>query len=60
MFFKKEDDKRCKRMKKKSDQWLQVKTSKWRKKLFIHQWISLHIACFNWYLQDEDEATWQQ
>ncbi len=58
MFFKKEDDECCKRMKKRSNQWLQVKILKWRRKLFIHQQISSCIAYFNQYLQDEDEVTW--
>ncbi len=59
MFFKKEDDKRCEKAKKRSNQRLQARTLKWREKLFIHQWISSHIACFNWYLQDENKVTWQ-
>ncbi len=62
MFFKKEDDKRHERAKKRSDQRLQARTLKWRRKLFIHQWISSHTACFSQYLQDEDEVTqqWQE
>ena len=60
MFFKKEDDERCEKVKKRSDQQSQVRTLKWREKLFIHQWISSCITCFNWYLWDEDEAMWQQ
>ncbi len=58
MFFKKKDNKRCERAKKRSDQWSQAKTLKWRKKLFIHQRISSCIVCFSQYLQDEDEVTW--
>ncbi len=58
MSFKKEDDERCKRTKKRSDQWLQARTLKWERKLFIHQWISSCIACFNQYLQDENEVIW--
>ncbi len=60
MSFKKEDDKCCKRTKKRSDQWSWMKTLKWRRELFIHQWISSCIACFSQYLQDEDEVTWQR
>ncbi len=55
MSFKKEDDKRCEKAKKKSNQWSWMRTLKWRKKLFIHQQISLCITCFNQYLQDKDE-----
>ncbi len=47
MSFKKEDDECHERAKKRSDQWSQARTSKWRRKLFIHQWISSRIACFN-------------
>ncbi len=45
-------------MKKKSNQWSQARTLKWRKKLFIRQQISSHTACFSQNLQDEDEVTW--
>ncbi len=55
---KKENDKHRERMKKKSNQWLQARTLKWRKELFIHQWISSCITCFNQDLQDEDEVMW--
>ncbi len=58
MSFKKEDDECCEKAKKRSDQQLQVRMLKWRKKLFIHQWISSCTAYFSWYLQDEDEAMW--
>ncbi len=58
MSSKKEDDERHEKAKKRSDQRSWVRTLKWRRKLFIHQRILLHIACFNWYLQDEDEAMW--
>ncbi len=47
MSFKKEDDECCKRMKKRSDQWLQMRTLKWREKLFIHQQISSCITYFS-------------
>ncbi len=60
MSSKKEDDECCERMKKRSDQWLQARTLKWRKELFIHQWISSCITCFSQYLRDEDEVTWWQ
>ncbi len=60
MFFKKEDDKRCERMKKRSNQQSRARTLKWRKKLFIYQRISSCIACFSQYLQDEDEVMWWQ
>ncbi len=60
MFFKKEDDERCEKVKKKSDQRSQVRTLKWEKKLFIHQWISLCITYFSQYLRNEDEVTWQR
>ncbi len=36
MSFKKEDNERCEKAKKRSDQWLQMRMSKWREKLFIH------------------------
>ncbi len=58
MFSKKEDDEHHERTKKRSNQWSQARTLKWRRKLFIHQRISSCIACFSWYLQDEDEAMW--
>ncbi len=57
MSFKKKDDEHCKRAKQRSDQRSQARTLKWRKKLFIHQWISSCIVCFSQYLQDEDKAT---
>ncbi len=60
MSLKKENDEHCEKVKKRSDQQSQVRTLKWREKLFIHQWISSCITCFNWYLWDEDEAMWQQ
>jgi len=60
MFFKKEDDERCEKVKKKSDQRSQVRTLKWEKKLFIHQWISSCITYFSQYLRNEDEVTWQR
>ena len=60
MFFKKEDDKRCERMKKRSNQQSRARTLKWRKKLFIYQRISSCTACFSQYLQDEDEVMWWQ
>ena len=60
MSSKKEDDERCERAKKRSNQWLQARTLKWRRKLFIHQRISSCITYFNWYLRDEDEAMWWQ
>ncbi len=60
MSSKKEDDKRHERAKKRSDQRSQARTSKWRKELFIHQWISSCTACFSQHLQDEDEAMWWQ
>ncbi len=60
MSSKKEDDERRERMKKRSNQQSRARTSKWRRKLFIHQWISLCTACFSQHLQDKDEATWWQ
>ncbi len=60
MFFKKEDDERCEKVKKKSNQRSQVRTLKWEKKLFIHQWISSCITYFSQYLRNEDEVTWQR
>ncbi len=60
MSFKKEDDERHEKAKKRSDQWSWMKTSKWREKLFIHQWISSCIACFSQYLRDEDKVIWQR
>ncbi len=45
MSFKKEDDQRHKRMKKRSDQRSRARTLKWREKLFIHQRILSRIAC---------------
>ncbi len=58
MFFKKEDNEHHERMKKRSNQWSRARTLKWRRKLFIHQWILSCIAYFSQHLQDEDEATW--
>ena len=58
MSFKKEDDERCERAKKRSDQRSRTRTSKWRRKLFIRQRISSCTACFSQYLRDEDEVTW--
>ncbi len=58
MSSKKEDDERCEKTKKRSNQWSQTRTLKWREKLFIHQWISLRTAYFSQHLQDEDKATW--
>ena len=60
MSFKKEDDERCERMKKRSDQRSRVRMSKWRRKLFIHQRISSRTVYFSQYLRDEDEVTWWQ
>ncbi len=60
MSFKKEDDEHHERVKKRSDQRSQARMLKWRKKLFIHQWISSCIACFSRYLRDEDEVTWRR
>ncbi len=60
MSFKKEDDERCERVKKRNDQRSRMRTSKWREKLFIRQRISSCTACFSRYLRDEDEATWQR
>ncbi len=58
MSSKKENDEHRERAKKRSDQRSRARTLKWRKELFIRQRISSRIACFNRYLQDEDEATW--
>ncbi len=60
MSSKKEDDERRERAKKRSDQRSRARTSKWREKLFIHQWISSRTACFSRYLRDEDEAMWRR
>ena len=59
MSSKKENDEHHERAKKRSDQRLQTRTLKWRRELFIHQWILSCIACFSQHLQDKDEATWQ-
>ncbi len=60
MSFKKEDDERRERAKKRNDQRSQARTSKWGKKLFIRQRISSRTACFSRYLRDEGEATWRR
>ena len=60
MSSKKEDDERRERTKKRSDQQSRARMSKWRKKLFIRQWISSRTACFSQYLRDEDEVTWRR
>ncbi len=59
MSSKKEDDERCEKAKKRSDQWSRTRTLKWREELFICQRISSRTACFSQYLRDEDEATWR-
>ncbi len=56
--FRKEDEQCHERMKKDSDQELQVRTLKWRRELSICQWISSCTACFRQYLRDENEVTW--